>query len=610
MKKVLIASGVAVLAFAMVAGAAGAFNTNLTVGSTGADVVALQTALVNAKYLTMPAGVAMGYFGSRTQAAVKLFQAANGVPNTGFVGPLTRGVLNGTTAAPVAVACPVGYTCTANPGTTPVVVTPSAPLAMDGTDGSLTVSLSSYAGNVTAKKGDTKDVVAVKLQATAAPVAVTRFDVRMDKRPWLYFSKITLKDSSGTVIATKNISSAADATEITVATDYLVRFEGINYTVTPGSDKILVVSATVLAATDKLTSDVSVNVAVPSASIRTINGKGYTDSLGISGTNFTAGTTGRLVTLSSTGSTGNILVRISPNTPAQRIVNTSTSGETKDVVLGVFDFKSENQPSKLNTLTFTLKDNGGNKTFSTVYKNLRLVDGSTQYNVDSVATSSVFSNLIINLAQDEWKSLKIVADVADQDDFVNGMMGSTTITTVNLTNPVGTDVNDNAVTSTVTTVTSNDFTFLKNGASVSAMSASPVAYVGNGPAAPVKASIGFTFTFNNTGTNDLYIAKDANVALGTTTAGFAATTTQPWPATTVSAATVAGDTATMYIIPSGTSRTFVNQSVVDTTRDSSVKTGSVKISSVYFTDLTNIASPRTYSITFGLEPLQTTLITF
>jgi hypothetical protein len=77
-------------------------------------------------------------------------------------------------------------------------------------------------------QGETKDLVAVKLQATAAPVAVTRFDVRFDKKPWLYFNQITLKDSNGAVIATKNLMSAADATEITVATDYLVRFEGIS----------------------------------------------------------------------------------------------------------------------------------------------------------------------------------------------------------------------------------------------------------------------------------------------------------------------------------------------------------------------------------------------
>src|SRR3989338_6450727 len=40
------------------------FQTNLTIGSRGADVVTLQQMLVAGGHLTMPAGVAMGYFGS------------------------------------------------------------------------------------------------------------------------------------------------------------------------------------------------------------------------------------------------------------------------------------------------------------------------------------------------------------------------------------------------------------------------------------------------------------------------------------------------------------------------------------------------------------------
>src|SRR3989344_8261316 len=63
------------------------FTQNLTVGSTGAEVTALQQVLVNGGHLVMPAGVAMGYFGSLTQAAVAKWQAANGVsPAVGYFG--------------------------------------------------------------------------------------------------------------------------------------------------------------------------------------------------------------------------------------------------------------------------------------------------------------------------------------------------------------------------------------------------------------------------------------------------------------------------------------------------------------------------------------------
>jgi len=121
MKKFLIASGVAVLAFATVVAAQGySFQTNLTVGSTGPDVSALQTWLIGAGY-DIPAissgAASKGYFGSQTKSAVQAFQAAKSLPSTGFVGPLTRGVLNGgatNVAVSMSAGCPAGYTCTAN----------------------------------------------------------------------------------------------------------------------------------------------------------------------------------------------------------------------------------------------------------------------------------------------------------------------------------------------------------------------------------------------------------------------------------------------------------------------------------------------------------------
>ena len=603
------------------------FENNLTVGSTGTDVSTLQQFLLDSGYdiPALSSGVAQkGYFGSQTLAAVKLYQAASGIINTGFVGPLTRGALNGTSGAisgggascpagytctannplPV-VNCPVGYTCTANPGT---VVTPGAPLVMDGTDGSITASLSSYASNNTIKKGETKDMVAVKLQATAAPVSVTRFDVRFNTRPWLYFSTVTLKDSTGTVIATKNLSSASDATEITVGSDYLVRFEGINVVVTPGTDQILVVSGTVLSTTDKLTSDVSVIVSVPNSSIRTINGKGYTDSLGL-GTVATSGTSGRTMTLSSTGSTGNILVKLSSTSPDNRIVTTSSSGETTGVVLGKFDFKSENRTSTLNTLTFTLSNNGSG--LSTMLKRVYITDGSQTVQTDAVpdgtdvaSTSLVFSNLSFDLTQDEWKTITISADVADQDDFT---AGTTLIasTTVNNTNIVGIDSNYTTVTATgANVVTSNTITFLKAGASVTAPVVT-VTNVDNGSSAVVKKSVVFKYNFNNTGTTDLYVAVDPYRAFATSTTLAATTTTFD----SLSGGSAQNqDSATVYIVPAGTSRAFTLSGVIDTTRDNSDKSGEIKITAVYFgDDTTNFQESN---VNFGLDLLTSGVQTF
>jgi hypothetical protein len=68
------------------------FTTDLTVGSTGADVSALQQILIDAGFLHIAAPT--GYFGDLTKTALAAFQAAHGIsPAAGYFGPLTRAYL-------------------------------------------------------------------------------------------------------------------------------------------------------------------------------------------------------------------------------------------------------------------------------------------------------------------------------------------------------------------------------------------------------------------------------------------------------------------------------------------------------------------------------------
>lgn len=70
------------------------FTSDLTVGSTGADVSALQQLLISKGYLTA-VSAPTGYFGSLTQAALGAWQAAVGIsPAAGYFGPKTRAFVN------------------------------------------------------------------------------------------------------------------------------------------------------------------------------------------------------------------------------------------------------------------------------------------------------------------------------------------------------------------------------------------------------------------------------------------------------------------------------------------------------------------------------------
>ena len=65
----------------------------LSVGSSGTDVARLQGLLIELGYLTMPAGVAPGYFGTLTQSALMRYQTALGIPATGMFDTVTQGAV-------------------------------------------------------------------------------------------------------------------------------------------------------------------------------------------------------------------------------------------------------------------------------------------------------------------------------------------------------------------------------------------------------------------------------------------------------------------------------------------------------------------------------------
>ncbi len=73
--------------------AAAAFTENLSLGSNGEQVRALQIFLATNKNI-YPEGLVTGFFGKITEQAVIRFQRTNGLDQVGRVGPKTREILN------------------------------------------------------------------------------------------------------------------------------------------------------------------------------------------------------------------------------------------------------------------------------------------------------------------------------------------------------------------------------------------------------------------------------------------------------------------------------------------------------------------------------------
>jgi len=630
-KILAVAFVVAIALVVAIPASAASFERNLTVGSTGADVTALQTTLVGGGYLAVNP---TGFFGALTKAAVVKYQIANGISGTGFVGPLTRAVLNG--AAPVVSTgglCPNGMTlasnCTQAPGV--VVSVPLCPngntlasncstapgtVSQNGTDGTLTAAQSSYVSSgIQVKKGETKNVLATTLKASIGPVTVTRAGVHFSARPWLLFSQVILKDSTGRVIATKALNSAADATEITVGSDYLVTFDGVNYTVTPGINQDLTVAVSVLPATDKIpTAGLAVDAAFDT--LRTINGIGWTDT--VTAATFplavahTASTGSNSFTLTSTGSVAAIYNRISPNSPAAHQVATSLTQQTSNVVLGAFSVKSANNSSTLNTLTVTLASTTlasgplGNSNFTGAFSNFRLSNGSASYGGSLVQTSVTvgtvtFSNLNIPLAQDVWTDLTIQADVAASTTgtgitvALNGSSG-VVVTDSNYGTPdytSGVAATSNAIVLTTNAITVSN-TSLTTGAAI-VQSTVTTGYNVTG-----------AFTITNSSNNDLYVSGTSTMLVTQTLNGTATTTNGLTGTITANPSSYNGDVSgglnASYAIPAGSSRSFTISGAIYAAA-STINT--LKITAINYGTAATTALNHALSITSGIDNMST-----
>ena len=439
MKKVLLTTGIAVLALATLVSAA--YDVNLTVGSTGADVVALQTALISAGF-DIPAitsgAAAPGYFGSQTKAAVKLYQAANGVPNTGFVGPLTRGVLNsgggvaiatagcpvGYTCTannvPVTVTCPVGYTCTANPGTVTTVTTPGV-ITTTGAEGIITTKLA------TTPIADPNVRIATNVPAYGIEVKAQGSDMIVDR--------VLLQMSVGVGSATASLSNPVTFVKALYAYDgdtllkkwdltasdfnkdssdrYYVIASGLRFVVPKNATKVLTFKIdTVGVSADQSSRYVDIQGYLGNTqNVRAVDGAGlnsYTDMSGSANTReqifTTSGTSALTVTLNSA------------LTPKAQTNYLSTSNGASKVTLQVVDIKSETGDSTITNVDVYVHATSTVSALSTKGPNILYLYDSTgallqSQSVNADGNDAVnFTNLTWVVPKDTTKQLIIKAD--------------------------------------------------------------------------------------------------------------------------------------------------------------------------------------------------------
>lgn len=430
MKKVLVAVLSLALALSVVAPVAASaqsmssaysFNTNLTVGSKGADVVALQSFLVSKGFLVMPAGVAMGSFGPLTRNAVKAFQLSKNIsPAAGYFGPITRqAVMANMGSAPTTPStgtCPAGFTCSPNAGT------PTTPtMTNSGVEGVVDVKIATTPVNDTNIRTQTDvPVYGIEFRGRIADVSVQTLDLEVavsqssaSENPATLINTVKVWDGS-TVLATLPVNSSTFVKDS--SNRYYVRLSGLNFVVPTGTTKILTVSFS----TNSIdaTRDVVVKPYSVGNNIRTVSGNGVSSFYTLSDSRTHA--------------------FVKPGTSVLTISSTATPLRSQN-----YRVASTTAATGITLATWTARSTEGDSKIVTVYASttgtvtptaVELFDGSTKIGSATVSSNTViFTNVDNVVSKDSTKTYTIKANFAANSAGNAGV----TIKRVDYENPMG-----------------------------------------------------------------------------------------------------------------------------------------------------------------------------
>lgn len=390
------------------------FSRNLTVGSTGSDVMCLQ-ALLNKNGYTVAssgpgsAGSETSYFGSLTLAAVQRLQVAKFGYSASQVGPLTRAELsNWLAAAP------------STPGA------PTTPTGLTGGAGDITVaSLSTYSStNVGEGTNDVK-VVAFTIEAdSSSDVAITSMKVEADQ--------ISTADDRDIKKYIKDISLWMESAEIgrasstefsdSATTNLWVKSIGTsNAVIKAGEKKTFYIAVSANASVDTGDSDTD-DWQITISSIRFVDGSGVTTTQSQTTDATTDALTGVEQTFNfATSLVANAIELKLALKDADKTINKShlyniKSGTADNDGVEVLSFTLEAKGSDIKVeefpvvLTTSVETNE-----SLLIKTAHLYRGSTKLGSETVANGGAvtFDNLDFTVTNGSKDSFKIVVDVQD-----------------------------------------------------------------------------------------------------------------------------------------------------------------------------------------------------
>ncbi len=383
--------------------ASATFNADLTLGSKGADVTALQNWLIS-KGQSIPAG-ATGYFGAQTKAAVMAWQAASGIsPAAGYFGPKSRAAANAGGASTTG-------------GTTSTTSTGSAGITTPGAEGILSVTTGPVPNN-TVYAGDHQDGVLVfQAKALSSDIALQRVQVDLGTNTTIYnkiFSTLYVVDDAGRVLASTPLNSTTVSKS---GSNYFVTITGFSSVVPKNMTRNYTVAADLYPSIDT-TYRTSYTVGIQANGIRGVDGAGIDLYAGAGGPLPTAETLSNTI-LVSANLTDSAAMTFSTNsaTPLLQevIAADGASLNQKDkVAMLVFDVRATSDDVTITDLTTTTTVSGGVASASSTYlyagngTSGTLINSATAVTATGVATFSTINQVV---PKNTTKTFTIAADI-------------------------------------------------------------------------------------------------------------------------------------------------------------------------------------------------------
>lgn len=406
-------------------------TSDLTVGSTGAQVVTLQQALVSGGYLVMPQGVAMGYFGPLTKEAVMKWQAASGISATGYFGPLSRAKFGSVATAP---------------GTTPAA--PGA-ITTPGVEGTLTVTTAPVSNSTVYEGQSMRDVLAFKAQAKMSDMSIQRVRIDLGTATTFYrdvASMIYLVDDAGRTVAS---SALNNNTVVKNGNNYEITLAGFSSVVAKDTSRVYTVKVDVQNSIDAA-KRTNYTVRLAASGVRAIDGAGID---GYSPANATDVSKSIAVSASLIDSASLLVSPSVSNPEAREIVAAlgSSENEADKVVLAVFDIRADKDAIEITDLNNISVTAAGTASASTTY--LYAGNGTSGQLISSAALAAgtaSFTNISYTIPAGTTRTFTLAADIRGATTTATTF---TSALTVNATNVVG----ENSIGDTVTAV-SGSFT--------------------------------------------------------------------------------------------------------------------------------------------------------